>query len=75
VLGALVSGSFFIALYEGLSYLFGAEVASRIGDAGAKVLLGVVLAIAIGLGIRAGWSRWRAARRERPAGSGLIRGG
>jgi len=28
-----VSGSFFIAIYEGLSYIFGEEVAKRIGDA------------------------------------------
>ena len=73
VLGALVSGFFFIALYEGLSYLFGEEVAKRIGDAGAKALLGVVLALAIGLGIRAGWSRWRAARRGRLAGGNAVR--
>jgi membrane protein DedA with SNARE-associated domain len=73
VLGALVSGSFFIALYEGLGYLFGEEVARRIGDAGAKALLVVILAIAIGLGIRAGWSRWRAARRERQAGENAVR--
>jgi membrane protein DedA with SNARE-associated domain len=60
VLGALVSGSFFIALYEGLSYVFGEEVAKRIGDAGAKAVLGVLVAVAVGLGFRAGWSRWRA---------------
>ncbi len=65
LLGALVSGAFFIALYEGLSYLFGEEVAKRIGDAGAKAVLGVVVAVAIGLGLRAAWSGWRAARRER----------
>ena len=50
VLGALVSGSFFIALYEGLSYVFGEEVAKRIGDAGAKAVLGVLVAVALGLG-------------------------
>jgi membrane protein DedA with SNARE-associated domain len=74
MLGALVSGSFFIALYEGLSYLFGEEVARRIGDAGAKALLGVLLAVAVGLGLRAGWSRWRA-RRERPTGGSAVREG
>ena len=65
LLGALVSGTFFIALWEGLSYLFGEEVAKRIGDAGSKAVLGVAVAIGIGLGLRAAWSRWRAARQER----------
>lgn len=73
-LGALVSGSFFIALYEGLSYVFGEEVAKRIGDAGAKAVLGVLVAVAVGLGFRAGWSRWRA-RRERPSGEDARREG
>ena len=59
-LGALVSGSFFIAVYEGLSYFLGAEVAERIGDTGSKAVLGVLAVVAIGLGARAGWSRWRA---------------
>jgi membrane protein DedA with SNARE-associated domain len=67
LLGALVSGAFFIALYEGLSYLFGEEVAKRIGDAGSKAVLGVVVAVAIGLGLRAAWSRWRAARQAQAA--------
>lgn len=74
VLGALVSGSFFIALYEGLSYVFGEEVAKRIGDAGAKAVLGVLVAVAVGLVFRAGWSRWRA-RRERPVGEDAGREG
>ena len=67
MLGALVSGAFFIAIYEGLSFLFGEEVAKRIGDAGSKALLGVLLAVAIGLTARAGWSRWRAARQTQAA--------
>ena len=67
LLGALVSGAFFIVLYEWLSYLFGEEVAKRIGDAGSKVVLGVLLAVAIGLGARAAWSRWRAARQAQAA--------
>ncbi len=75
VLGALVSGAFFVGLYEGLSYLFGEEVVRRIGDAGAKALLGVLVAVAIGLGIRFGWSKWRAARRERSAGTSAVREG
>lgn len=65
VLGALVSGAFFIALYEGLSYLFGEEAAKRIGDAGSKAVIAVAVAVAIGLGLRAAWSRWRAARQGR----------
>ena len=72
LLGALVSGAFFIGLYEGLSFLFGEEVAKRIGDVGSKAVLGVLVAVVIGLAARAGWSRWRAARataegQERPA--------
>lgn len=62
LLGALLSGAFFIGLYEGLSFLFGEEVAKRIGDAGSTALLSVLVAVAIGLTVRAGWSRWRAAR-------------
>ena len=63
-LGALVSGSFFIVMYIGISYFLGAEVAERIGNAGSKAVLGVLVIVAIGLGIRAGWSWWRA--REQP---------
>jgi membrane protein DedA with SNARE-associated domain len=62
--GALVSGSFFIVMYVGISYFLGAEVAKRIGNSGPKAVLGVLVIVAIGLGIRAGWSRWRA--REQP---------
>ena len=67
LLGALVSGIFWIGMYVGLSYFLGAEVAKRIGDAGTSVLLGVLVIVAVGLGIRAAYSRWRAARQERPA--------
>jgi hypothetical protein len=67
LLGALVSGAFFIAMYEGLSFLFGEEVAKRIGDAGSKAVLGVLVAVAIGLAVRAGWSAWRAGRQPRAA--------
>jgi len=72
LLGALLSGAFFIGMYEGLSFLFGQEVAKRIGDAGSKAVLGVLVAVVIGLAARAGWSKWRAARQpqngqERPA--------
>ena len=75
VLGAVVSGAFFVALYEGLSYLFGEEVVKRVGDAGAKAVLGVLVAVAIGLAGRAGWSRWRAARQECSDGSNAARDG
>jgi hypothetical protein len=47
---------------SGFSYVYGEEVARRIGNAGAKVLLSVIVIVAIGLGIRAGYSRWRATR-------------
>jgi membrane protein DedA with SNARE-associated domain len=67
LLGALVSGIFWIGMYVGLSLFLGAEVAKRIGDAGTSVLLGVLVIVAVGLGIRAAYSRWRAARQERPA--------
>jgi membrane-associated protein len=66
VLGAIVAGIGWIGMYVGLSYFLGAEVAQRIGDAGTRVLLGVAVIVAIGLGIRAAYSRWRSARQERP---------
>jgi membrane protein DedA with SNARE-associated domain len=67
VLGALVAGIGWIGMYVGLSYFLGAEVAQRIGNAGTKALLGVLVIVAIGLGIRTVCARWRAARQERPA--------
>ncbi len=80
MLGALVSGSFFIVMYIGISYFLGAEVAERIGSAGSKAVLGVLVVVAIGLGIRAGWSRWRAreqppAKEHAPSGRGASRPG
>ena len=63
VLGALVAGIGWIGMYVGLSYVYGEEVAKRIGNAGTKALLGVLVIVAIGLGIRAGYSKWRATRR------------
>lgn len=74
-LGAVAAGVFWVGMYVGLSYLFGEEVAKRIGDVGAKALVGVVLAVAIGLGIRAGWHRWRRARQERSGGEDDMPGG
>lgn len=62
MLGALLAGTGFIAMYVGLSYLLGEEVAKRIGDAGTKALISVLIIVAIGLGLRAGYSKWRANR-------------
>jgi membrane protein DedA with SNARE-associated domain len=67
VLGALVAGTGWIGMYVGLSYFFGAELAKRIGSAGTKAVLGVIVIVAAGLAIRAGVARWRAARQARTA--------
>jgi len=64
ILGALVAGIGWIGMYVGLSYFVGAEVAERIGNAGAKAILGVIVVVAAGLGIKAGVRRWRARVRE-----------
>ena len=63
VLGAVVAGIGWIGVYVGLSYFLGAEIAQRIGRAGTRVILGVLVIVAVGLAIRAGLSRWRASRR------------
>ena len=68
VLGAVVAGICWIGVYVGLSYFLGAEIAQRIGSAGAKVVLGVLVIVAIGLAIRVGLSRWRVSQRLRKAG-------
>ena len=62
LLGALVAGVGWIGMYVGLSYFFGEEVAKRIGNAGAKALIGVIVIVIVGLCLRAGWARWRARR-------------
>ena len=67
VLGALVAGVFWVGMYVGLSYFLGEEVAKRIGAAGAKALIWMILLVGVGLAARAGWSHWRAARQEQPA--------
>ncbi len=67
ILGATVAGIGWIGMYVGLSYFLGAEIAKRIGNAGAKAVLGVVVIVVVGLVIRAGVSKWRASRQTRPA--------
>ena len=67
MLGALVAGVGWIGMYVGLAYFLGAEIAEAIGNAGSKVVLGVVVVVAIGLGVKAGLSAWRAGRQRRPA--------
>lgn len=63
IVGALVAGIGWIGMYVGLSYFLGAEIATRIGQAGTRLVLGIVLIVAIGLGIRAA-VRWHAAKKE-----------
>jgi hypothetical protein len=67
VLGAVVAGIGWIGMYVGVSYFLGAEIAKRIGNAGAKAVLGVVVIVAAGLAIRAAVSKWRATRQTRSA--------
>ena len=68
VLGAMAAGAFFVGVYVGLSYLLGEEVAERIGNADATAIVSVLVIVAIGLGIRAGYHRWRGSsgRQARP---------
>jgi len=66
MLGALVAGIGFIGMYVGLSYFLGAEIAKRIGDAGTKAVLSVLVIVAVGLSIKAGVSKWRTTRQKRP---------
>jgi membrane protein DedA with SNARE-associated domain len=62
LLGAVVAGVGWIGMYVGLSYSLGAEVAERIGSAGTKALIGVVMVVAAGLAIKTGVTKLRAAR-------------
>jgi membrane protein DedA with SNARE-associated domain len=71
ILGALVAGLGWIGMYVGLSYFLGEEIAKRIGKVGTKAVLGVIVIVVIGLCIRAGVSRWRNNRKERPAEQGI----
>src|SRR5512140_2461084 len=47
VLGALVAGAFWVGMYVGLSYFLGEEVAKRIGAAGTKALIWVIVLVAV----------------------------
>jgi membrane protein DedA with SNARE-associated domain len=67
LLGALAAGIFWIGIYVGVSYFLGEEIAKLIGKVGTKALIGVIVLVVVGLGIRAGLSRWRATRRARLA--------
>ena len=67
LLGALVAGIFWVGMYVGASYFLGEEVAKRIGAAGTKALIGVIVLVVVGLAARAGWSRWRARHDEQAA--------
>ena len=67
IMGALVAGVGWIGMYVGLSYFLGAEIAKHIGSVGTKAVIGVIVIVVIGLVIRAGVARWRAARRAQRA--------
>jgi membrane protein DedA with SNARE-associated domain len=67
VLGAAVAGIGWIGMYVGVSYFLGAEIAKRIGNAGVKAVLGVVVIVAAGLAIRAVVAKWRTTRQTRMA--------
>ena len=62
VLGAMAAGVFFVGLYVGLSYFLGEAVTELFGNADATAILSVLVIVAVGLGIRAGYHRWRATR-------------
>ena len=65
LLGALTAGIFWIGIYVGVSYFLGEEIAKLVGKIGTKALIGVIVLVVAGLLIRAGVTKWRAARRER----------
>jgi membrane protein DedA with SNARE-associated domain len=70
VLGAMVAGIGWIGMYVGLSYFCGAEIAHHIASAGTKAIAGVIVLVVAGLALRAGWSRWRATRRQTASSEG-----
>ncbi len=65
LLGALTAGIFWIGIYVGVSYFLGEEIAKLVGKIGTKVLISVIVLVVVGLLIRAGVSKWRAARQAR----------
>jgi membrane protein DedA with SNARE-associated domain len=67
VVGAVVAGIGWIGMYVGLSYILGAEIAARIGEPGTRLLLGVVVIVGVGLGLRVAYTHWRAVHEHRPA--------
>src|SRR5579864_775753 len=67
LLGALTAGIFWIGIYVGVAYLLGEEIAKVVGKIGTKALIGVIVLVVVGLGIRAGLSKWRATRQARAA--------
>jgi membrane protein DedA with SNARE-associated domain len=66
LLGALTAGIFWIGMYVGVSYFLGEEIAKLVGKVGTKALIGVIVLVVVGLLIRAGITKWRAARQGRP---------
>jgi membrane protein DedA with SNARE-associated domain len=67
MLGALTAGIAWVGMYVGLSYFLGEEIAKRLGKAGTRAVLGVLVIVAIGLCIRAGISRYRRRRQVQSA--------
>jgi len=67
MLGALTAGIGWIGMYVGLSYFLGEEIAKQVGKIGTKAIIGVIVAVVVGLCIRAGVSRWRNTRQGRSA--------
>jgi membrane protein DedA with SNARE-associated domain len=67
LLAALTAGIGWVGMYVGLSYFLGAEIAHHIASAGTKAIIGVIVLVIIGLGIRFGWSRWHGAQQGQSA--------
>jgi membrane protein DedA with SNARE-associated domain len=70
MLGALTAGIAWIGMYIGLSYFLGEEITKRLGKAGTRAVLGVLVIVVIGLCIRAAISRYRHSRQDRSAEQG-----
>jgi membrane protein DedA with SNARE-associated domain len=63
LLAALTAGTVLICMFVGISYFLGPEIAERIGTVGTKAVVGVLLVVGIGLGIKAALAKWRTTRR------------